>query len=284
MPATCNRVKPPQQTILKMSEQGQLTAKALNKEYIRDHDGDNSWPALILALPHELLAKILELAIIPNNIHELSWRHQGSNYDPAVTLAVAYTCRRFSQVMVPFIYRSIDFSSPQRIVPTNRRLRLLARTIQSNPSLGLHCREFKMHIPDIGRRSSQEDFEFVEQILPFLPNVRSLFVHGGFGPEKNQQTWKLLRACVQHMRRLEMLDLNREEIKGLEVADVIREFQIPSLKGLSVHGFARSDSVSCLGDFKVRSSFCSAVSSAFVVFTGSVESFFSPADPELLDP
>jgi hypothetical protein len=266
-----------------MSEQGQLTTKALNKEYIRDHDGDNSWPALILALPHELLAEILELAIIPNNIHELSWRHQELTYDPAVTLPVAYTCRRFSQVVVPFNYRSIKFSSPQGIVPTSLRLRLLARTFQSNPSLGLHCREFKMHIPD-NKLSSQEDFEFVEQILPFLPNVKSLYVHGGFGTKKNQQTWKLLRACVQHMRRLEMMELHREAIEGLEVADVIREVQIPSLKGLCVGGFARSDSVSCLGDFKVRSSFCSAVSSAFVVYTGSVESFFSPADPELLDP
>lgn len=268
-----------------MSEQGQLTTKALNKEYIRDHDGDNSCPASILALPHELLANILELAIIPNNIHELSWRHQESIYDPAATLSVAYTCRRFSQVVVPFSYRSIKFTYPltKGIVPTSLRLRLLARTFQSNPSLGLHCREFKMHIPD-NRPSSQEDFEFVEQILPFLPNVKSLFVHGGFGTKKKQQTWKLLRACAQHMRRLETMDLHREAIGGLEVADVIREVQIPSLKGLCVSGFARSDSVSCLGDFKVRSSFCSAVSSGFVVFTGSVESFLSPADPELLDP
>lgn len=264
-----------------MSEQGQLTAKAPNKEYMRDHDDDNS---LILALPNELLAKILELAIIPNHIDEWSWRHRELIYDPAVTLAIAYTCRRFSQVVVPFNYRSINFIYPQGIVPTSLRLRLLVRTFQSNPSLGLHCREFKMHIPDIGRRSSQEDFDFVEQILPFLPNVKSLYVHGGFGPEKNQQTWKLLRACIQHMRRLEILFLNREEIQGLEVADVIRQVQIPSLKELYVGGFARSNSGSCLEQFEVRSSFCSAVYSLFVVYTGSVESFLSPADPELLDP
>ncbi|KAF3396635.1 hypothetical protein DPV78_008000 [Talaromyces pinophilus] len=245
MPTTRNRVEPPQQAILKTPEQGQLTTKALNKEY--------SGPALILALPHELLAEILELAVIPNNIHELSWRHQESTYDPAVTLPVAYTCRRFSQVVVPFNYRSINFGYPQGIVPTNLRLRLLARTFQSNPSLGLHCREFKMHIPDItgNRVSSQEDFEFVEQILPFLPNVKSLYVHGGFGTEKNQQTWKLLRACVQHMRRLEMMELHREG-EGLKVADVIREVQTPSLKGLCVGGFARSNSVSCLVDLNFK--------------------------------
>jgi hypothetical protein len=138
-----------------------------------------------------------------------------------------------------------------------------------------------MNIPAYNKSSSQEDFDFVEQqIVPFLPNVKSLLVHGGFTTEKTQQTWKLVQACIQNMRRLNILELHREA-GGLVVADLKR----PSLKKLRVGGVVRSDSVSCLGDFKVHGSLCSAVSSAFFVSTGSVGSFFfSPADPELLNP
>lgn len=272
-------------TILKMSEQAQLITKpALNNEYIRDPDSDHSCPSFLLALPYELLANILELAIIPNNIHKLSWRIRELGHDPAATLAIAYTCRLFSQIVVPFNYRSINFckGASKGLFPIGPRLRLLARTFQCNPSLGLHCREFKMNIPAY-QYSSQEDFDFVEQqILPFLPNVKSLLVHGGFDTEEKQQTWKLVQVCIQHMRRLDILELDREA-GGLVVADVIREVQIPWLKELRVGGVARSDSVCYLGDFKVRSSLCSVVSLAFVVFFRHRRIIFPPpADPEPL--
>lgn len=76
------------------------------------------------------------------------------------------------------------------------------------------------------------------------------------------------------MGRLDILELHREA-GGLVVADLIREIQIPWLKKLCVCGVVRSDSASCLRDFKLRSSFCSAV---------SLTVFISAANPELLNP
>ena len=249
------RVKSPQQTTqttLETSEQGKLKRKAPD-DFIQDRDGNKSRPSLILDLPTELLTKILELVLIPEKGNRVPWRLEQMSWDPTAIPALAYTCRRFSQIAVPFNFRNIYFEY-SRVVPVSARPRRLAQVLQSNPSLGSYCRDFHMSICD-DSHSREHDFEFAAQLLSFFPNLRSLSVHGGFGDYKHESTWNLLRTCLPRMCHLEKVRLSREAIEGLKVAEVIRELQVhvPGLKELEVHGFAKN-SIPPLEGPKVRGS------------------------------
>jgi hypothetical protein len=222
----------------------------------RDGDGSKSRPSMILDLPTEILTKILELVLSTQNFNQVPWRLYQLSWDPTAIPALAYTCRRFSQIAVPFNFRNIcidDFR--QTVIPWTERPKRLLQVLRSNPSLGSHCRDFSMRIesnPDLReRRSEGDDLEFTSQLLLSFPNVRSLSVNGGWGADES--AWKLLRLCLPRLCHLERLELRTDGFEGLKVTEVIQRLQdqVPNLKGLEVHGF-KQDPVPPLEGHEVR--------------------------------
>jgi hypothetical protein len=214
----------------------------LDKQHLQDHDGDTSCAKSILTLPDELLNNILEHAITLRPTNSWGGGTLRSGYDPSLIMTVALTCRRFSQIIVPFYYRQTLSDYNMRLVPPDSRFELLVRTLQANPVLGLHCRRLNSNIPDNGNmEGAGQGWELAEQFPAFVPSIKKLYIRGGFGKDGNKPAWTFLRACVRHMRQLEDVNLQRIAIEGLEVADFLEVFQASSLKRLRVGGFARSN-------------------------------------------
>jgi len=212
---------------------------------------DNNIPRaghILLTFPDELLNNILELAVIPppeigfdGRPH---WPYR-TEYDGVWMRNVALTCRRFSQIMVPFIYRKKQALYNMRLIPPEPRLELLLRTFRENPSLGLYCRELYLNVPDRKlENESDDDCGPAEEIPAFMPNVRHMFVRGGFNKFRAKQTCKFLRACVQHMHQLEHLILAHLGKDSFSVAELLQVFQgqASALKELSVIGFVAAES------------------------------------------
>ncbi|KAH8696133.1 hypothetical protein BGW36DRAFT_380313 [Talaromyces proteolyticus] len=206
-----------------------------------DQDPSDGIPRapFIFSLPDELLSRILELVIV-NDTDE--WQYRYVSYITAKIPAVAYTCRRFSRIIIPFSYHTIRID---RLSTKFKSIsvRKLLRTFQEDPSLGRYCHELRIFKIDTRTSEPEDDFYFVEQIIPFLSNVKSLYVSGGFGPDDKTDTWNLIRSCTKHMPRLEEVELRRQSKFGLELADIMMGLQVPTLKYLKAFGItSRRDS------------------------------------------
>lgn len=219
--------------------------KEPSKEY------DNTLPRaghILLSFPGELLCNILELAVIPppeiGFDGKPCWAHR-TEYDGVLMRNVALTCRRFSQIMVPSIYRKKQALYNMRLIPPEPRLELLLRTFRENPTLGLYCRELYLNVPDHKLENEpDDDCRIAEELPTFMPNVRHMFVRGGFNNFRAKQTRKFLRACVQHMHQLEHLSLAQLGKDSFSVAELLQVFQgqASALKELLVIGFVASES------------------------------------------
>lgn len=219
------------------SDQGLLTIQDLR---ISD---DRPKEAFILRLPDELLVKILELAV-------LRTQPQYSSYERLYSItsipSLAFTSKRFNRLVLPFLYHTIYFGWPAQIVPPTLEVRTLRRTLQRNPSLGQHCRDFLIHIPSYRFEIRAEDSALVEELTMYLTNLRCLHVDGGFASNRSEFTWGLIRGCVKYMDRLEEIHLNRGASVGLEARTIMRELQSTSLKKLKIHGISAPNHNSAL--------------------------------------
>ena len=243
--------RPTRQTRLGISDQGLLTIiqNLLSISTSNDRPGQTFY---ILGLPDELLVKILEFAALRT---QQSSSYYDLEFDQLYSInsiaPLALTCKRFNRLVLPFLYHSIRFVSPKRIAPATRALRILLRTLQSNPSLGQLCQCLRMHIPDIGFESIPEDFAAAEELTRYLVNLRHLYIHGGFSYRNRESTWNIIRSCVKHMGRLEELSLGREDLIGIEIPTLMRELQIPSLRKLQIHGASMADHDSAMKEHQV---------------------------------
>lgn len=203
---------------------------------------------ILLTFPDELLSNILELSVIPPP--EVGWDGEPrwpyrTQYDGVLMRNVALTCRRFSQIMVPFIYRRKQALYNMRLIPPEPRLELLLRTFRENPSLGLYCRELYTNVREQKSEDEpDEDCGPAEQLPAFVPNVKHMFVRGGFNKDRAKQTWKFMRACAQHMHQLEHLNIAQLGKDSFSVAEFVQVFQgqASALEYLGVIGFSASES------------------------------------------
>ncbi|KAJ5623139.1 hypothetical protein N7490_011744 [Penicillium lividum] len=223
-----------QQTTLGKSVNGNL---AIQKTIdANDSFVDSSRPAFILRLPDEVLRQILELAITETD----GW-HKESPYSKALIPAVAYTCHRFSRIVISFNYHTLRMEFPRRMIYPVCSTRKLVQSLQANPSLGRFCQNLSLSISDICPRRCKTDSECLQEILPELKNVKYITVHGGFEPGSKSHTWDIIQRCSQHMPRLEQVLLSREAFTGPGYADILQNLQIPMLQELHIHGSSESN-------------------------------------------
>jgi hypothetical protein len=196
---------------------------------------------LVLAFPNEILTRILELASLGPDPSPFS-RGNEIIYLPGAIKPLLRTCRRFYSLAVTFNYRAIKIAYPTSAVPSDQLVKALHRTLQENPALGQHCREFWFHLTDIVVRGNitVDDYKFLREIALSLPNVEHLDIHGGFSGARGTLTWDLLRDCVRTMPSLRQVSLAREGFDGLTVPQIMEVFQSPSLRSISAGGVAKA--------------------------------------------
>ncbi|KAJ5639484.1 uncharacterized protein N7484_007346 [Penicillium longicatenatum] len=219
-----------QQTTLGKSVEGNLAiqkTKASNCEFAVDA----SRPAYILQLPDEVLSLILEFAITETD----SW-HKESPYNKALIPALAYTCHRFSRIIISFNYHTLHMAFPRRMIYPVCKTRKLVKTLEANLSLGRFCQSLSLYMSDVCPTRVKTDSECLDLIIPELKNVKYLTVHGGFEPGSKNHTWDIIQRCSKHMPRLEQVLLAREAFTGPGFADILQNLQIPMLQELYIHG------------------------------------------------
>ncbi|KAJ5549043.1 hypothetical protein N7513_006277 [Penicillium frequentans] len=224
-----------QQTTLGKTVEGNLSiqkTKESNYEFVLD----SSRPAFILQLPDEVLRLILEFAITGTD----SW-HKESPYNKASIPALAYTCHRFSRIIISFNYHTLHMAFPRRMIYPVCKTRKLIKTLEANPSLGRFCQSLSLHISDVCPTRVKTDSECLDEIIPELKNVKYLTVHGGFEPGSKSHTWDIIQRCSKHMPRLEQVLLAREAFTGPGFTDILQNLQIPMLQELYIHGSSESN-------------------------------------------
>ncbi len=182
--------------------------------------------AFIFKLPDELLNEIFTLAI--RSDAESFGKGQ---YASALTLSVI--CKRFSRIAQPLLYYNIfaGKSYGSTLVPPKRSVKLLYRTLKAYPALGKLCKRLYLGIDDV-RRPGPNDFVLANDLLPWLTNVRSLNIHGGF---ESMETWPTIRNALAHMPYIDDLTISREGC-GLRLIDICRYVNLPHLCNLYLHG------------------------------------------------
>lgn len=216
--------------------------QASHHEYVVD----SSRPAFILQLPDEVLRLILEFAILETD----SW-HKESPYNKAFIPSLAYTCHRFSRIIISFNYHTLHMAFPRRMIYPVCRTRKLVKTLEANPSLGRFCQSLSLYISDVCPRRVKTDSECLDAIIPELKNVKYLTVHGGFEPGSKSHTWDIIQRCSKHMPRLEQVLLAREAFTGPGFADILQNLQIPMLQELYIHGSSESNTDTSSGAVEV---------------------------------
>lgn len=195
-------------------------------------------PSLILALPDEILTNILGFASVGPNPSIFKRREEIIYLNGAIRHLVL-TCRRFYRLATPFNYHTVRFDYPHSVVPSDRPVKALHRTLQENPTLGQHSHEFLFHLSDIGDYTA-DDFKYIREIALSLPNVRVLYIHGGFTHGVDGcLTWDIVRDCVRTMHSLRSVSLNREGFDGITVPRIMEVLQSPSLRSISISGVAK---------------------------------------------
>lgn len=199
-------------------------------------------PSSMLALPDEVWVNILEFASLDLFPFQIS-RQGKAVYLPGTMKCIILTCQRFYRLVIPFYYRSIKFSPPRSVVPSEKLVRVLHQTLQKYPKLGRYCRELKFHISDIRRDPREftaDDFKFIREITLSLPNTQVLDIYGGFADETGKHTWDVVRGCVQNMKSLQRASLSREGHGGITVPRIVEVLESPSLRTLCVGGVAEA--------------------------------------------
>lgn len=130
----------------------------------------------ILAIPGELLAQILSLAVevagngggvLLSNYHtNLGQPTDFRQY--ANALIISKVCKKFHRHAQAFLFRHIAIVRPHSLVPACKPAQDLHRTLKGKPELGALCKKVDFFIRGI---SDPEDYEVGKEIVRWLPNV-----------------------------------------------------------------------------------------------------------------
>ena len=175
-------------------------------------DQPNSKSFRILDLPSEIWRMILDFAVtIPRGPNTICvWDER------ADLVRLSQVCQQFRTVMVPRLYHTGNFAIPGNLIAQAEALRRFMRTISLYPSLGVHCRELRVHMPsDSGsdnKKLRQGDFDkdkdtFYESIQP-LKHLTTLYIHFAFQSEYSHHLWSWLQECFTKMDGLKHLHLH----------------------------------------------------------------------------
>jgi len=185
-----------------------------------------SW---ILGLPDELLDGIFAIAVVPS---DNTWPRK--HY--ACALAISAVSKRFHRIIKSFLYHTARFPNSCGIVPPCRPAIRFHRTMKDNTSLRPLCKALDVYVSDIPGPKSMCDYDLANDLLSWLPNVKSFALQGGFGSGKARHTWALIQRAVEHMPLIENFTLHREDLSGLIVPPIIQHLNLPNLKKLTLNG------------------------------------------------
>ena len=189
--------------------------------------------ARILCLPDELLCDILELSCSPERYAKRCL----AEYCNARTLMLV--CQRFHLIARPILYRNIQSAYRTELVPSSQAVRQLHRSLSENQSLRAHCRDLKVHVPDIGAGPSRTDSSRIaNDIVSWCTNVRVFSMWGGFDKDPIG-TWALIGRAIESMSYLEQLHLSRESW-NLCVERLFDIPESPRLATMCIHGISKS--------------------------------------------
>lgn len=182
--------------------------------------------ACIMTMPEELLCQIIEIALLSSKM-----QGETASYDNKTIMAVAYTCKRFNVIAIPFQYHSMNLTVANMTPPPPRFVGLLD-LLQQRPELAKRCRTLFVRCEEAEKREPG-DYWYMQQLFRLLTNVQKLCILGGFNLE---QTPELIGICTQKMTQLERLTLLTDSIfsrlQGLVIQNLTEAMKSPSLRCL----------------------------------------------------
>ncbi|KFA72575.1 hypothetical protein S40288_11186 [Stachybotrys chartarum IBT 40288] len=196
-----------------------MAALKLKDTYVKEE-------ACIMTMPEELLCQIIELALLASKL-----QGETPSYDKKTIMAVAYTCKRFNVIAIPFQYHSMNLTIANMTPPPPRFVGLL-HLLQQRPELAKRCRTLFVRCEEAEKREPS-DYCYMQQLFRLLTNVQKLCILGGFNVE---QTPELIGICTQTMTQLERLTLLTDSIfsrlQGLVIQNLTQAMNSPSLRCL----------------------------------------------------
>lgn len=180
----------------------------------------NSSP--ISNMPIELLNNILAYAVPEPDHLGRYWRRR-----QAIAATISLTSKRFHQIVQLMLYHTIHLAdiADFDLLPPGQNAKLFFRTIESNPALRGLCKNLTIRLDS--EELEEKDLSLCTSLLRWLPNVRSLKVHGGYLSES------LLRTALQSMPLVEKLRLSSSYEKVF-LAQVCSHFVLPQLRTLEL--------------------------------------------------
>jgi F-box-like len=233
------RARRHRQSYLRFSDDKQLIL--VRRAYEERDTGE----PLILRLPNELLSQIFAIAI--------AYDQNGFGlrvYKTALSLSII--CRRFHPLVQPLLYRHISLGTFVGFVPPKLPAKRFYRTMKSNPSLRLLCERLDIHVDAIRPNPKADDFLLANETLPWLRNVRTLHLHGGFD---RADSWPMLLNAICHMPLIEDLSLSRETFVGPSLIRIGSELELPRLRRLSLSGAMGGEENNTTSQFQPLPSF-----------------------------
>ena len=189
------------------------------------HNSTNNQPS-ICGLSNELLNDIFLRSVVhPPGLPKPRY---------ASLSALAMTCKRFHALATPLLYRSIDVekkytSGSNQLVPPSDGFVHFHRTMKENPSLRTLCKSVIFEIMS-APKATTENFTMADELLPWLMELRSLTVRGGFISE---DAWPFLRNALQHLHTLKSVSLqgNRRDLK---LQDICHADALANIRNLTL--------------------------------------------------
>lgn len=190
---------------------------------------------LILTLPDELLCMIVALATSKEVPKICRKTYCEPEHDRETVKALSLTCRQFSRIVLPLLYRSIRFEFP----PSTKSVKSLRHAVSKRPSLLHSCRTLSIHI--IGsvfeeRGVSAKDYSVVNKLVSSVRNVRCLELRGIFYL-KSKVIWGFIRNLAQNMHEVEHLVIHRA-VWDQPLKRIIDILDLPQLRCLDFYSIS----------------------------------------------
>lgn len=138
------------------------------------------------------------------------------------------------------LYQNIRFACS--FVPPCLSTKHFYRTLEHDPSLGRHCKELTIYIPEPSSDAyTVEDYDLPNKVLRKLPNVTSLTIQAAFGKGNGPLLWKMIKNAVEHMPNIQHISLPRESQTQeslstglLPLPGIIEHLNLPRLTSLEL--------------------------------------------------
>lgn len=197
----------------------------------RPHRSKMQRGAFILKLPDEILLPVLELATTNPRLSE-EHCHCETLLDYADLKSLLFTCRRFSRIVLPWLYHTIRFDYPHQMVRPTRAAKSLHRSLQENPSLLQHCRVLRIDTNGYLAGTIPADFSIANDFVSWFKRVRCLEVYGEFA---KIHIWPCIQTAVRHMPEIEHIAISG---RWLDLESIMQNVDIPTLRKLTINGFS----------------------------------------------